>query len=196
MTLAPKLSPQEVDNNAKQITALDLSQEDKALLLAGLYMANNRVEEATRLLEDLINNGIQSKGIYRILGDIYCCEEQHQLAKNYYEKALNLAANSSPCVERLAAKAGLALIEAKHKIKVDAKQMHQDIDNEFNTLASDRQESAIEAAIRNLSSMDMQLASVLTSLTTKCPVSPCTKALNGQLIKSHRLASCKTCISD
>ncbi len=193
MNSALKLSEKEVQDIATKITDLDLSKEDEALLLAGLYMTNSRVEEAIHILKDLINNSCRNPGIHRILGDIYFCTDQPQLAQDLYEKELSLLGNNPPCIERLAAKAGLAQIETRNKTEAQTQQFNQDIEKEFDTIASDRQESAMGAAIRNLNSRDMQLASVLTSLTTNCPVSPCNTTVKGQLIKSHHFAPCITC---
>lgn len=193
MNSRPELSKQEVQDTAEKITALELSKEDEALLLAGLYMTNNRVEEATEILKSLINDGSQNTGIHRILGDIYLCANQPQLAQDFYEKVMNLSAHNRPCVEKLVAKTGLAQLESRNRIKAETGRFHQDIENEFNTLASDRQESAIEAAIRNLSSKNMQLADLLTSLTRDCPVSPCDDSVAGERVKSSRFASCVTC---
>lgn len=188
------LSQQQVQDIAEKITASKLSQEDKALLVSALYMANSRVEEAIKILENIINNGSQNKGIYRILGDIYLCTNQYQLASSSYKKVLDLSKNHPLCVERLATKAGLAQIEARSRIEVETKRLYQELENEFNNLASDRQESAIQLAIRNLSSSDQQLVSLLTSLTTDCEVAQCNNVSKGKRIKSSDWGICITCI--
>lgn len=193
MKSRPELSKQEVQDNAEKITALKLSKEDEALLLAGLFITNNRVKEATEMLKNLINNGSQNTGIHRILGDIHLCANQRQLAQECYEKVMSLSAHNRPCVEKLAAKAGLAQIEAHNRIEAETQRFNQDIENEFNTLASDRQESAIEAAIENLRSRNVQLAELLTSLTTDCPIKGC--SFNGEVVRSRR-SICMTCVVD
>ena len=194
MNSRPKLSKQEVQDTAKKITALNLSIEDEALLLAGLYMTNSRVEEATEILKTLINDGTQDTGIHRILGDIYLCANQPQLAQNFYEEVMNLSAPNRPCAEKLAAKAGLIQLEAGNRIKAETERLHQDIENEFDTLSSDRQMSAIAAAIKNIESRDRQLAELLTSLTTDCPIKGC--RVNNEVVKSSRRAICMTCVVD
>ena len=192
MNFTPQLSEQEVQDTANQITALDLSKEDEALLLAGLYMTTDRFKEAICILENLIGNSCHKTGIHRILGDIYLGSNQLQLAQDFYAKELSLLGENPPCVERLAVKAGLAQIETRNKIarvEAETEQFNQDIEKEFATLASDRQESALEVAISKLSSRDMKLAELLNFYTTNCT----TVCVNG-VKKSHPRAYCQFCV--
>jgi tetratricopeptide (TPR) repeat protein len=192
MNFAPQLSEQEVQDTASQITALGLSKEDEALLLAGLYIANGSIKEAIRILEDLINNNCSKTGIHRMLGDVYLGSNQLQLAQDFYDKELSLLGDNPPCVERLAVKAGLAQIETHNKIasiEVEREQSNQDIEKEFATLASDRQESVHEVAIRNLSSKDMKLAELLNLFRYGCTLD----CVNNRY-RASSLAHCQPCL--
>lgn len=192
MNFSPQVSEQEVQDTANQITALDLPKEDKALLLAGLYMAKGPIKEAIRILENLIESSSNKTGIHRILGDIYLGSNQLQLAQDFYSKELRLLGDNPPCIERLAAKAGLSQIETHNEIanaEVERKQFSQNIDKEFATLASDRQESPLQAAISKLNSRDTKLAELLNSYTTQCT----TDCING-VKKPHRFAPCQVCL--
>lgn len=192
MTSVPNRSPQEVDIIANRITALELSEEDTALLLAGLYMATNHVKKAIKVLEDINSNGSQSPGVNRILGDIYHCTHEDELAQRYYRKAMNLTANNL-CVEQLAARTGLAQLEARKNrfSEVQTQRLPQDIENDLNNLASGCQKGAIELAIKKVSSIDMELANKLTSLTIDCPIKGCSYA--GERVRDNRFTYCRTC---
>lgn len=189
-----KLSQQEIIANADKISNLDLPEEDKALLLAGLYITNNYVEETIKVLSRLIDNKTQNKGVYRLLGDIYNCTKQYGLAQDCYKQVLNLSKNSPPCVEKVAAKAGLALIEAQSKVEKETNKLQRNIEDEFNTLASDRQVSALASAIRSLRSKDDQLADLITALTTDCPEAACSQIYKNRRVKSSSWALCILCI--
>lgn len=192
MNVEQKLSEQEVADTAKKITAFDLPKEDETLLLASLYMTSSRVKESTQILQDLIDNGSQTTGIHRLIGDIYLCADQLQLAQEFYEKELKLLGDNPPCVERLAVKASLSQIENRQRTEAETEQFNQDIEMEFNALPSDRQESAIAAAIRNLSNKDTQLASLLTALNKNCPIKGC--SYRGEITRNHILSVCLICI--
>lgn len=90
-TLLDKDTQEKVLNEVKTINQLTLSTEEKSIILAQLYRSYELYSDAINVLEDLIKQGSQTLIVYQLLGETYLDTKLPQLAKNPYEKALQLA---------------------------------------------------------------------------------------------------------
>ena len=76
-----------VEKNQKQ----PLSPTERGLVLAYLYRSYELYGDAINILEDLVNQGNKEITVYQLLGDTYLEVGLPQLAKNTYQKGLELA---------------------------------------------------------------------------------------------------------
>jgi len=75
----------------EKIQKQPLSSTERELVLAYLYRSYELYGDAINVLEDLVNQGNKEIIVYQLLGDIYLEVGLPQLAKNTYQKGLELA---------------------------------------------------------------------------------------------------------
>jgi tetratricopeptide (TPR) repeat protein len=78
----------------EKIKKQPLSPTEKGLILAYLYRGYKLYDNATNVLEELVNQGSSEVTVYQLLGDTYLEIGLPQLAKNIYQKGLVLAINT------------------------------------------------------------------------------------------------------
>ena len=66
----------------------------RAIILAQLYRGYKLYADAVVVLEGLVTQGSEEVNVYQLLGKTYLDTGLPQLAKGYYEKALDLATSS------------------------------------------------------------------------------------------------------
>ena len=85
-----------------------LSEEGRALFLAGLYLREDVLAEAIAVLEPFVEAGTENLLIYQTLGDLYSYVGLNALALQHYDQAQTLAISSHDVVAEALAKLGLA----------------------------------------------------------------------------------------
>jgi uncharacterized protein HemY len=75
----------------EKIQKQPLSPTERGLVLAYLYRSYELYGDAINVLEDLVNQGNKEITVYQLLGDTYLEVGLPQLAKNTYQKGLELA---------------------------------------------------------------------------------------------------------
>ena len=75
----------------EKIKKQPLSPTEKGLILAYLYRGYKLYDNATNVLEELVNQGSSEVTVYQLLGDTYLEIGLPQLARNTYQKGLELA---------------------------------------------------------------------------------------------------------
>ena len=75
----------------EKIQKQPLSPTEQGLVLAYLYRSYELYGDAINVLEDLVNQGNKEISVYQLLGDTYLEVGLPQLAKNTYQKGLELA---------------------------------------------------------------------------------------------------------
>ena len=75
----------------EKIQKQPLSPTEQGLVLAYLYRSYELYGDAINVLEDLVNQGNKEITVYQLLGDTYLEVGLPQLAKNTYQKGLELA---------------------------------------------------------------------------------------------------------
>ena len=75
----------------EKIQKQPLSPTERGLVLAYLYRSYELYGDAINILEDLVNQGNKEITVYQLLGDTYLEVGLPQLAKNTYQKGLELA---------------------------------------------------------------------------------------------------------
>jgi tetratricopeptide (TPR) repeat protein len=75
----------------EKIQKQPLSPTEKGLILAYLYRGYKLYDNAINVLEELVNQGSSEVTVYQLLGDTYLEIGLPQLAKNIYQKGLELA---------------------------------------------------------------------------------------------------------
>jgi len=75
----------------EKIQKQPLSPTERELVLAYLYRSYELYGDAINVLEDLVNQGKKEISVYQLLGDTYLEVGLPQLAKNTYQKGLELA---------------------------------------------------------------------------------------------------------
>jgi hypothetical protein len=75
----------------EKIQKQPLSPTERELVLAYLYRSYELYGDAINVLEDLVNQGSREITVYQLLGDTYLDVGLPQLAKNTYQKGLELA---------------------------------------------------------------------------------------------------------
>jgi len=75
----------------EKIQKQPLSPTERGLVLAYLYRSYELYDDAINVLEDLVNQGSKEITVYQLLGDTYLEVGLPQLAKNTYQKGLELA---------------------------------------------------------------------------------------------------------
>lgn len=98
---------EQVQEAVERIDKLNLTQEEKFLLLSDVYSKKNLIAETRELLEELVKAGSKQAKIHRILGDIYLQQGLIDLAKVRYETAVMLATTVRDSQELEAAQKGL-----------------------------------------------------------------------------------------
>ena len=93
----------------KTIEQQTLSPEEKGILLAKLYRGYKLYADAVEVLEELVTQESQEVTVYQLLGKTYLDTGLPQLAKGYYEKALDLANNSENIVLQADLASGLGI---------------------------------------------------------------------------------------
>ncbi|MFM7571633.1 MAG: hypothetical protein ACKO4S_00615, partial [Snowella sp.] len=78
-------------NAVEKIEKQPLSPTEQGLVLAYLYRSYELYGDAINVLEDLVNQGNKEISVYQLLGDTYLEVGLPQLAKNTYQKGLELA---------------------------------------------------------------------------------------------------------
>ena len=78
-------------NAVEKIEKQPLSPTEQGLVLAYLYRSYELYGDAINILEDLVNQGNKEITVYQLLGDTYLEVGLPQLAKNTYQKGLELA---------------------------------------------------------------------------------------------------------
>ena len=78
-------------NAVEKIEKQPLSLTERGLVLAYLYRSYELYGDAINILEDLVNQGNKEITVYQLLGDTYLEVGLPQLAKNTYQKGLELA---------------------------------------------------------------------------------------------------------
>ena len=78
-------------NAVEKIQKQPLSPTERELVLAYLYRSYKLYGDAINILEDPVNQGNKEISIYQLLGDTYLEVGLPQLAKNTYQKGLELA---------------------------------------------------------------------------------------------------------
>lgn len=78
-------------NAVEKIQKQPLSPTEQGLVLAYLYRSYELYGDAINVLEDLVNQGNKKISVYQLLGDTYLEVGLPQLAKNTYQKGLELA---------------------------------------------------------------------------------------------------------
>jgi len=78
-------------NAVEKIQKQPLSPTERGLVFAYLYRSYELYGDAINILEDLVNQGNKKITIYQLLGDTYLEVGLPQLAKNTYQKGLELA---------------------------------------------------------------------------------------------------------
>lgn len=96
---------------AREIAQLKMTDETKALAIANLYTKNDLIAEAIALLEELVEDKVQTAPIYTTLGDLYLNNlELVPQAGVYYSKSLQLA-DPEDIDSLTAAQAGLGQVQ-------------------------------------------------------------------------------------
>jgi hypothetical protein len=75
----------------EKIQKQPLSPTEKGLILAYLYRGYKLYDNAINILEELVNQGSSEVTVYQLLGDTYLEIGLPQLARNTYQKGLELA---------------------------------------------------------------------------------------------------------
>lgn len=102
---------QEVQAIVVKIDRLNLPEEEKILFdLYSVYSRKELFAEIVEKLENLVQKGSQTPKVYRLLGEIYLQQSLFDLAKQRYDKAVELATNKQDTEELAAAEAGLERI--------------------------------------------------------------------------------------
>jgi hypothetical protein len=78
-------------NAVEKIEKQPLSPTEQGLVLAYLYRSYELYGDVINVLEDLVNQGNKEINVYQLLGDTYLEVGLPQLAKNTYQKGLELA---------------------------------------------------------------------------------------------------------
>lgn len=126
---------QRVQELAKSIKQ-ELDGEAQALALAHLYKENDLMVDAIATLEALLEQGSQTTGVYRLLGDLHGEIQLSQLAEVRYLKAIELAKNSRDLVGQAAAQFGLAEVFAARGLRDKAIQTWTEAKNAYATLGN------------------------------------------------------------
>ncbi len=79
---------------AERLSRNNLTDEEKTLALAYLYIGQELIPDAIDLLESLAIKGSQTVEVYYTLGELYLEVELFEQAQNYYKKAEQLAATA------------------------------------------------------------------------------------------------------
>lgn len=85
---------QEIENKIQEIESRNLAPDQEVLAIAELYQEPQYelIQPAIEVLNNAINNNIETVEIYLMLGDIYFIEmNAYTLAENAYRNAINLA---------------------------------------------------------------------------------------------------------
>ncbi len=163
MNSSPKPEPQldeaanqKLQNAVEDITQRELADEDKALGLVALYTKYGLNAKAIEILERLVATGIKLAEIHFALGEVYGNSDSNIQAKEQFQKALELAlANQSPQVV-VAAKAGLAKIEAVNRNMGAANRWRQEAQAGFESLKDVEKRSEMGERLRRLISGEQQ----------------------------------------
>lgn len=94
----------QIKTAASQILANDqLNPEAKALSLVNLYLSYDLKQNAIETLDNLVSQGNPTAAIYHQLGQLYRQVGLSQLARQHYQKSLELAANQDTDIPALVA---------------------------------------------------------------------------------------------
>ena len=111
LVLLPESVLHAIETEISLIKALPLSSLARVWRdLVTVYRSKNLLSEAIELLEDGIHQGVSDPSIQRTLGDLYLEVGNATQARNYYERAKELAEMEQNQEELKRAQAGLALI--------------------------------------------------------------------------------------
>ncbi len=124
---------QQIQELAANITQ-ELDGEAQALALAHLYKENDLMVDAIATLETLLEQGSQTTGVYRFLGDLYQEVQLSQLAEVRYTKAIELAKDSNDLVGQATAQFGLAKVLAARGLNNKAIQIGTEAKEAYATL--------------------------------------------------------------
>lgn len=110
VNILPVEAAQELSSLVKQISSLNLPEDEKAFLdLNAAYSSRGLIDESIRLLEARVAAGSRNPGIYRALGDRFLSAGLAKQATEQYEVASTLAKESENSVELNKAQKGLRL---------------------------------------------------------------------------------------
>lgn len=110
VNILPVEAAQELSSLVKQISSLNLPEDEKAFLdLNAVFSSRGLVDESIRLLEARVAAGSRNPGIYRALGDRFLAAGLAKQATEQYEVASTLAKDGENSVELSKAQKGLRL---------------------------------------------------------------------------------------
>ena len=141
------------ENEAQQIQKLaanikqELAGEAQALALAHLYKENDLMMDAIVTLETLVEQGSQTTGIYRFLGNLYQEVQLSQLAEVRYTKAIELAKDSNDLVGQATAQFGLAKVLAARGARDEAIKIGTEAKDVYATLVDTKMVRKLEEAL-------------------------------------------------
>ncbi|MDE5084413.1 MAG: hypothetical protein O4859_25700, partial [Trichodesmium sp. St18_bin1] len=119
-TILSEKEVKEILGEVEEIKQKQLSREAQALAIARLYQSNELYNEAIKLLETAIQDGIKSTAIYQLLGEIHQKIGLNRLAREHYLKALKLTKPKADLEGLANIQGGLAITNAIIGYKDDA----------------------------------------------------------------------------
>ena len=138
---------QKVLEAVQKIEQQPLSPEEKGIILAQLYRGYKLYADAVTVLEDLVTQGSQEVTIYQLLGKTYLGTGLPQLARGYYEKALDLANSNGNLALQADIQAGLGEIYRLLGNKSEAVQWLEKAKVNYNELGDSMQVQELNKTI-------------------------------------------------
>ncbi|OWY63953.1 hypothetical protein B7486_50010 [cyanobacterium TDX16] len=176
MSYEPKHEPQldeaaalELRSVLEQVNRPEAVDEVRVLTLANIYLQRSQNVKAIEILEE---SGIQAATVFLALGDIYRFGGADEQAQENYRKAIEKATTVEDGQVLVAAKAGLARIEAAHGNMEAANHWHREAKDEFESLKDVERWSEVEQRLSSSTSEERSLSSEARTLLflSGCPV--------------------------